>query len=91
MDISKATLGTKKKDPIVEHESFSFETPQVSCSLLESPELILFSTECSYQDHNLLLILVHKLFKRMVVDAFIYHKHYKSHSSNVVLTLQLER
>ena len=90
MDISKAILGTKKKDPIVEHESFSFETPQVSCLLSEAPELILFSTECSYLDHNLLLILVHKLFKRMVVDAFVYHKHCKSHSSTMVLTLQLE-
>ena len=48
MDISKAALGIKKKDPIVEHESFSLETPQVSCSLSESPELILFSTKCSY-------------------------------------------
>jgi len=32
MDISKATLGTKK-DSKDEHECFSFETPKVSCSL----------------------------------------------------------
>jgi len=70
--IYEATLGTTKKNPIVEHESLFFETPQVSCSLSESPELILFSTECSYQDHHLLLILFHKLFKRVVVDAFVY-------------------
>jgi len=90
MDISKETLGIKKKEPIVEHERFSFETPQVSYSLSEAPELILFSNKCSHQDHNLLLILVLKLFKRMVVDAFVYHKDCKSHSSTMVLTLQLE-
>jgi hypothetical protein len=37
------------------------------------------------------LILVSKLFKRMVVDAFIYHKYCKSHSCVMALTLQLER
>ena len=52
---------------------------------------ILLSAICFHEDHNHLLILVSKLFKRMVVDAFVYHKYYKSHSCTVVLTLQLER
>ena len=52
---------------------------------------ILFSPTCPYEDHNHLSILVLKLFKRMVVDAFIYHKYYKSRSCIVALTLQLER
>ena len=51
---------------------------------------ILLSTTCIYEDPNLLLILAHKLFKRVIVDAFVYHKHCKSCSSIVVLTLQLE-
>jgi hypothetical protein len=37
------------------------------------------------------LILVSKLFKRMVVDAFIYHKYCKSRSCIMALTLQLEQ
>jgi hypothetical protein len=32
----------------------------------------------------------YKLFKRMVVDAYVCHKHYKYQRSIVVLTLQLE-
>ena len=51
----------------------------------------LLSTTCFYEDPNHLLILVFKLFKRMVVDAFVYHKYYKSHSCTKVLTLQLEQ
>ena len=51
---------------------------------------ILFSPTCPYEDHNHLSILVFKLFKRMVVDAYVYHKYCKSHSGIVVLTLQLE-
>ena len=52
---------------------------------------ILLSTECSYEDHNLLLIFVRKLFRRMVVYAFIYHKYCKSRSYTMALTLQLEQ
>jgi len=52
---------------------------------------ILLSATCFHEDHNHLLILVSKVFKRMVVDAFVYHKYCKSHSCIVVLTLQLER
>jgi hypothetical protein len=49
---------------------------------------ISLSTTCLYG--NLLLIFVHKLFKRIVVDAFVYNKHYESCSGTMVLTLQLE-
>ena len=84
------TLELKMYDSTNEHESFSFEFPRVSCSLLESQEFITLSVTRFYEDPNLLLILVCKLFKRMVVDAFVYDKFCKSHSSTVVLTLQLE-
>ena len=52
---------------------------------------ILLSTMCLYEDHNHLPILVFKLFRRMTVDAYVYHKYCKSRSFNVVLTLQLDR
>jgi len=48
---------------------------------------IVLSTTCNYKDPNHLSILVSKLFKRMVVDAFIYHKYCKSCSCIVILTL----
>ena len=89
-NLGAPTLELKKNDSIDEHEGLSFETPRISCSLLESLELITLSATCFYEDPNLLLILVCKLFKRMVVDIVIYHKYCKSHIRIVALTLQLE-
>ena len=74
------TLESKRRDSINKHESFTFETFRVSCSLSKSPEFVSLSAKCFYEDRNHLLILVSKLFKRMVVDAFVYHKYYKSRS-----------
>ena len=51
---------------------------------------MLLSALCPYEDSNHLQILVSKLFRWMVVDAYIYHKYYKSYCSTMVLTLQLE-
>jgi len=85
------TLELKKNNSTNKHEGFPFETPHVSCSLLESLELITLSATRFYEDHNHLLVLVNKLFRRMVMDAYVYHKYCKSHESVVVLTLQLER
>jgi len=92
MDIPTAlTLETKEMNSIDEHESFSFGTPHVSCSLLGSLEFVLLHTMCFYKDHNHPLILISKLFRRMVVDAYVYQKYCRSHRCTVVLTLQLER
>jgi len=85
------TLELEMNDSTNEHESSPFEFPHVSCSLLASLELITLSTPCPYKDSNHLLILVSKLFRRMVVDAYVYHKYCKSHGSTMVLTLQLEQ
>jgi hypothetical protein len=87
MDMPKATTLETKQGSANEHVTFSFETSHISCSLLGSLEFVLLQTTCPYEDHNHLLILVCKLFKRMVVDAFIYHKYCKSYSGTVALTL----
>ena len=89
-NLEAPTLELKKNDSTNEHEDSSFETPCISCSLLESPELITLSATRFYEDHNHLLVLVYKLFRRMVVDAYVYHKYCKSHGYVVVFTLQLE-
>ena len=51
---------------------------------------ITLKTTCNYEDPNHLSILVSKLFKRMVVDGFVYHKYCKTCSCIMILTLQLE-
>jgi hypothetical protein len=48
---------------------------------------ILLSATCFYKDHNHLLVLVYKLFRRMVVDAYVYHKYCRSRRYTVLLTL----
>jgi hypothetical protein len=91
MDVPKApTLEIEESDPTVKHESFVFKTPQFSCSFLESPEFVVLSATCCYEEDNHPSLLVSKLFRRMVVDIFVYHKYYKSCSSIMVLTLLLE-
>ena len=78
-------LELKKNDSTNKHEGSSFGTPSNSCSLLESPELITLSATHFYEDHNHLL--VYKLFGRMFVDAYVYHKYCKSRGYVVVITL----
>jgi hypothetical protein len=51
---------------------------------------MLLSTPCPYGEHNHLSLLICKIFKRMVVDVFIYHKYCKSRSCIMELILQLE-
>ena len=86
-ELVTSTLELEMNDSTNEHESSSFEFTHVSCSLLASLELITLSATCFYEDPNLLLILVCKLFTRMVVDAFVYHKYCRSHGCIVQLTL----
>jgi hypothetical protein len=86
----EATTLEIKQRSTNEQATFSFETSRVSCSLLGSPQIVSLRTTCPYEDRNQLLILVCKLFERMVVDAHVNHKHCKSHSGTVALTLQLE-
>ena len=66
-----------------EHEKFSFEIPRVSCSPFGSLVFVLVLTTCLHENQHILLIFVHKLFKRMVVDAYVYHKHCKSRFGTV--------
>jgi len=73
--LETSTVELEMNDSTNEHESSSFEFPCVSCSLLASLELITLSTICFHENHNHISLLVYKLFRRMVVDAYVYHKH----------------
>ena len=84
MDMLEApTLETKMKFAN-EHEKSSFEILCVPCSLFGSLEFVSLLTTCPYEDPNHLLILIHKLFKRMVADVFVYHKYSRSRSRTMV-------
>ena len=84
-----STLESKRENSTNKHENSEF--PQDLCSHKETPESISLSATCSYQDHNHLLILPSKMYRRVVVNAFVYRKHYKFRGSTMALTLQLKR
>jgi hypothetical protein len=75
MDIlEELTLDSEKA---LEHEGFTLEGLQISCShqkFLESSNL---STYDLYETYKLLISLVHSNFERKVLHAFVYHKHCK--------------
>jgi len=73
----KSILELEKEDGINEHFMTTSSNP---CSQEKSPKLICFSNITTHEIFNPLILLVHKNFERVVVDAFVYHKYCKSHS-----------
>jgi hypothetical protein len=63
---------------IDEHGSYFLTIPSNPCSYEKSPKSICNSA-ITCQIYNPFLIFVHKNFKRVVVDTFVYHKFYKFH------------
>ena len=73
----ETSLELEKEDDIDEHGSYFMNTSSNPCSHEKSPELISLST-IAHEIFNPLILPVHKDFERMVVDAYVYHKYYKS-------------
>ena len=69
----KESAPPKMEDFIDERGSYFLTIPSNPCSYEKSPESICNST-ITCQIYNPFLISVHKNFKRVVVDAFVYHK-----------------
>jgi hypothetical protein len=84
------TLESDGKDSMDEHGSFIPEIPQEQCSFNASPESGMHCVPSTREDCNHLKVLSCKIFRRLVVDAYVYHKHCKFHGCSVALTLQLK-
>jgi hypothetical protein len=78
-------LELKKEDDIDEHGSYFMNTSSNPCSYEKSPESIDLSNITTHEIFNSLILSASKDFKRVVIDAYIYHKYYKSHC----LTLEI--
>ena len=79
IDIHEETpLELKKKDDIDEHGSYLINTSSNPCSHEKSPKLISLSNIATHEIFNPLMLLVHKDFERVVVDAYVYHEYCKS-------------
>jgi hypothetical protein len=75
----ESTLELEKEDDINEHGSYFMNTSSNPCSHKKSSESIGLSNISTQEIFNPLMLFVHKKFERVVVDAFVYHKYYKSH------------
>ena len=82
------SLECEEKDSIDEHGSFILETPP-PCSFSTPPESAACCTTNAFASYNL-LALSSKMFRRMVVHTFVYHKHCKFRGCTITLTLQLK-
>ena len=83
------TLEFEENTSIDEHGSFIVETSP-PCSFSTPPELGTHCTMNAFASCNLLKALSSKIFGRMVVDTFVYHKHCKFCGCTIALTLQLK-
>ena len=81
------TLESKEKDSINEHESFTLEMPQKLCSFNATPESDTVCAPCTDEDYNHLMVLFCKIFRRLVVDVYVYRKHCRFRGCIVALTL----
>ena len=88
LDIDEeSTLELEREDDINEHGSYFINTSSNPCSYQKSPESIVLSTT-THEIFNPLILLVHKIFERVVVDVFVYHKYCRSCCVNLKIGTQ---
>ena len=78
------TLESDKEDSTDEHGTLIFEIP---CSFNATPESGMLIAPCTHEDYNQLKVLFCKIFRRWVVDAYVYRKHCRFCGCTVALTL----
>jgi len=81
------TLESEEKDSTNEHGSFTFDIPRKPCSFNATPESGMFSAPCTHKDYNQLMVLFCKIFRRLVVDVYVYRKHCRFRGCTMALTL----
>ena len=69
------TLESEEKDSTNEHGNFTFDKPRKLCSFNATPESGMLSAPCTHEDYNHLMVLFCKIFRRLVVDVYVYRKH----------------
>ena len=89
IDIHEETpLELEKEDNINEHGSYFMNTSSNPCLHEKSPKLIGLSNIATHEIFNPLILLVHKDFERVVVDAYLYHKYCRSRCVNLEIGTQ---
>ena len=78
------TLESDEKNSTDEHETIIFK---ISYSFNATPESGMLSAPCTHEDNNHLMVLFCKIFRRLVVDVYVYRKHCRFRGCTVALTL----
>jgi hypothetical protein len=78
------------KDSTYKHGIFILDIPYESCSHNPSPESTMFSALTTHRGYNHLLVFYCRMFRRLIVDAYVYYNHIRFHVCTLVLTLQLK-
>ena len=81
------TLESNEKDSSNEHGNFTFDIPRKPCSFKATPESGMLSASCTHKDYNQLKVLFCKIFRRLVVDVYVYRKHCRFCGCTMALTL----
>ena len=81
-------LELEKEDNINEHGSYFMNTSSNPCSHEKSPESIGLSNIAAHEVFNPLILSVPKIFERVVVDAYVYHKYCRSRCVNLEICTQ---
>ena len=81
------TLESNEKDSTIDHRSFTLDIPQKPCSFNATLESGTLSATCTHKDYSHPIVLFYKIFRRFVVDVFVYRKHCRFHGCTVALTL----
>jgi hypothetical protein len=81
------TLESNEKDSSNELGNFTFDIPRKPCSFNAAPESGMLSAPCTHEDYNQLKVLFCKIFRRLVVDVYVYRKHCRFRGCTMALTL----
>jgi hypothetical protein len=81
------TLESNEKDSSNEQGNFTFDIPRKPCSFNTALESGMLSAPFTHEDYNQLKVLYCKIFRRLVVDVYVYHKHCRFRGCTMALTL----
>jgi len=84
----ETSLELEKEDDIDEHGSYFMNTSSNPCSHEKSPESIGLSNIATHKIFNPSYFLFIKTLKRVIVDAYVYHKYCRSCCVNLEIGTQ---
>ena len=73
----------EKEDHINEHENYFIDTSLNPFSYMKSPKLTSLSNIATQEIVHPIILPIPANIERVVADAYVYHKYYRSRSENL--------